>query len=159
MEIEKEVIDCVNDLLNKVVKKEQNRIYNKKYYENNTEKEKQRLKKYIENNTEKRKKTTKEYREKNKEKEKQYQKKWRESPKGKKTQRISQWKSRGIITDNYDALYNHYLKTAYCDACRVELTYDRYNTATTKCVDHDHSITDAPNFRNIICHMCNVKRR
>ena len=83
----------------------------------------------------------------------------RKTPKGKKSHRIAQWKYQGIITDDYDALYHHYLKTAYCDACKVELTYDRRTTATTKCVDHDHTITDRPNFRNILCNLCNVKRR
>jgi len=140
MEIEQEVVDCVKDLVKKVVKKE----YHKQYYENNKEKIKASNKKYGDNN---------------KEKKKEYQIKYSKTPNGKKTNRISKWKRYGIITDNYDALYDHYLKTAYCDACRVKLTYDRHNTATTKVVDHDHKIRDAPNFRNILCHSCNSKRR
>ena len=166
MEIEKEVLDCVNDLVKKVVKKEQNRIRNIKYRENSKEKRKLCQQRYRENNKEKIKAINKKYTEKNAEKIKQYYennkekiKLYQQSPEGKKTHRISQWKRHGIITDDYEALYDHYLKTAYCDACRVELTYDRHNTATTKFVDHDHKIRDAPNFRNILCNSCNVKRR
>tara|TARA_R110000803_G_C11700393_1_gene285370 strand:+ start:27 stop:476 length:450 start_codon:yes stop_codon:yes gene_type:complete len=148
MDIEQEVIDCVNDLVNKVYDRERNRIYREK----NKEKLKQKQKEYQQ-------KISKEKRKQYNENTKEYQKQYNQSSKGKKIRKISHWKSRGIITDNYDQLYNHYLKTAYCDACRVKLTYDRYNTATTKVVDHDHKITDAPNFRNILCHICNIKRR
>jgi hypothetical protein len=151
MEIEQEVVDCVNDLVNNIVRKETQR----KYREKNKEKAKEYQKQYRENNKEKRKEGQKQYKENNKEKLKLYQ----QSPAGRKSLRISKWKFYGIITDDYDALYYHYLNTAYCDACRVELTYDRHTTATTKVVDHDHKITDAPNFRNILCNSCNVKRR
>jgi len=141
MEIEQEVLDCVNDLVNTVVKKEQNRLSQRKYRENN----KQKIKQYLENN-----------RERISARQKQYN----ETLEGKKTRKIAHWKHRGIITDDYEALYNHYLKTAYCDVCRVELTIDKVKSkATTKCVDHDHTITDRPNFRNILCNSCNVKRR
>ena len=90
---------------------------------------------------------------------KEQQKEYKQSNKGVKSNRISNWKKRGIITDDYEALYDHYLQTSFCDFCRVELTYDKTTTATTKCCDHDHTITDAPNFRNILCHSCNVKRK
>jgi len=135
--------------------------YRKQYFQKNKEK----IKIYREQNKneEKEKEYQKQYREKNKEKAKEYHKeyfkKYSNTYEGIKNQRISRWKFSGIITDDYEELYNHYLKTAYCDFCRVELTYDKKRTATTKCVDHDHSITDSPNFRNILCHSCNIKRR
>tara|TARA_R110000803_G_scaffold181293_1_gene243686 strand:+ start:343 stop:786 length:444 start_codon:yes stop_codon:yes gene_type:complete len=147
MDIEQEVVDCVNDLVNKVYQKERCRIY----YEKNKESQKE----YYQKNKE----SQKEYYEKNKDKISRREKEYRQTPNGIKSKRISQWKHKGIITDDYDQLYNHYLKTAYCDACKVELTYDRLTTATTKCCDHDHRITDRPNFRNILCHPCNIKRR
>ena len=100
----------------------------------------------------------KDYGEKNRDKIKIRKQAYNQTPKGKKIGRICNWKRYGIITDDYDELYNHYLKTAYCDICRVELTCDTVRTVTTKVVDHDHSITDAPNFRNILCHACNCKR-
>jgi hypothetical protein len=89
------------------------------------------------------------------EKRRLYNKKYRQSYEGKKSNTISKWKQRGLITDNYDSLYEHYLKTAYCDACKVLLTYDKQNTATTKCVDHCH---ETGLFRNILCLSCNIKR-
>jgi len=135
--------------------KEKVKEYQEQYRDNNKQYQKNYHKQYYEINKELLIVNTKQYRDNNKEKIKQY----RQTPKCKKSRRISKWKYQGIITDDYDALYNHYLKTAYCDACRVELTYDRHTTETTKVVDHDHSITDAPNFRNILCWKCNINRR
>jgi len=132
MEIEPEVIDCMNDIIKKIVHRESNR----KYRENNKDKMKQ-------------------YRESIKDKFKEYC----TTPEFIKTKRICDWKRRGVICDDFDALYNHYLKTSYCDFCRCELSIDKVRTVNTKCLDHDHSITDRPNFRNILCHSCNVKRR
>ena len=140
MDIEKEVIDCVNDLVKKVVRREKSRIRNIKYRENNPDK-------------------TKEYNQKNRDKINAKQREYNKTEPAKKSSRISGWRSRGIITDDYEALYDHYLKTSFCDCCKVKLTYDRYNTSTTKMVDHDHKIRDAPNFRNILCSSCNTKRK
>jgi len=155
MKIETEVLDCVNDILNKIVKKE----YNRHYRQKNKEKVKEINKQYRQKNKEKAKEYREGWCEKNKEKMKEYAKKHNNTLNSIKLRRIGHWKNRGIITDNYDALYNHYLNTEFCDACRVRLTYDRYNSLTTKVVDHDHTITDAPNFRNILCHPCNIKRK
>ena len=146
--VEQEVIDCVNDLVNKVVKQDSNR----RYREKNKEKKNQHNKEYREKNKDK----TKEYYEKNKKKILQQMKEYHQTPQGKKSQIISGWKRQGIICDNWDALYDHYLKTSFCDLCKVKLTNGNPTTATTKCCDHDHSITDRPNFRNILCHSCNV---
>ena len=143
--VEQEIIDCVNDIVKKVVKRDTDR----RYREKNKEKIRQKDKVYREKNKDKRK----EYLKKNKEKTKRYN----QTPQAIKSMRISQWKYRGIICDNWDALYNHYLKTSYCDICKVKLTCDKVSTATTKCCDHDHSIIARPNFRNILCHSCNVR--
>ena len=127
--VEQEVLDCMKDIINTVVKRENNRIAVKKYREKNIEKVKQ--------------------------KQKEYQKQYRKTEQGVKTRRISLWKYNGLVCDNFDALYDHYTSTAYCDACRVELTYDKQNTSTTKCMDHCH---ETGLFRNILCHSCNTKR-
>ena len=138
--VEIEVVDCMNDIINKVVQKEYRRQY--------------RLK-----NKEKIREQQKGYKLKNKEKISEKQKEYSQSENGRKSSRITVWKRRGIITNDFDQLYNHYLKTSFCDFCKVKLTYGKKITATTKCCDHDHSITDRPNFRNILCHSCNTKRR
>ena len=147
--VEIEVIDCMNDIINQVVKKEEKRLYDIQYREKNKEKmkEKQRLayKKWYEKN-----------REKILEQKKEYKKKYDQTEQGIKTRRISNWKYKGVVCDNYEQLYNHYLKTAFCDACKVKLTYDKNNTSTTKCLDHCHQ---TGLFRNILCNSCNIKRR
>tara|TARA_R110001592_G_scaffold231236_1_gene488401 strand:- start:157 stop:600 length:444 start_codon:yes stop_codon:yes gene_type:complete len=147
MEIEPEVLDCMDDLIKKVVKKEYNRQYRLKNKEKNKE---YRLK-----NKEKINESNRQYRLNNKEKIKEYN----QTESRIKSNRISSWKRIGVITDDWNELYDHYLKTTLCNECNVVLTYDKKTTATTKCLDHDHSITDAPNFRNILCNLCNVRRR
>ena len=137
MDIELEVINCVNDIINKVEKKEKKILYMKEWREQNKEKTKL---------------YNKEWNEKNKEKVKEY----RQSPEEIKRNRIKNWKKYGIIVEDWDGLYYRYLSTAWCDACKVKLTYDRYNTPTTKVVDHCHITGE---FRNILCHSCNVKRK
>ena len=106
-----------------------------------------------------RKEYWRQYNLKNKEKIKEHMKEYYQTESGIKSYRINRWKARGIITDDYDAMYDHYIQTSFCDECKIELTYDKHITKTTKCLDHDHTITDRPNFRNILCHPCNIRRR
>jgi len=96
--------------------------------------------------------------EKNKEKRKEYRMRIYNTPKRKKSMKISNWKAQGIICDDFDALYEKVLNTTNCEECDCILTVDRYNTKTTRCLDHDHSITDRENVRNILCQSCNRKR-
>ena len=84
---------------------------------------------------------------------------WYQSPQGKKCQRISGWKRQGIISDDWDALYERFVNTTHCEQCNVLLTTGRHTTATTRCCDHDHAIKNAPNVRGIICNSCNTLDR
>ncbi len=118
--------------------------------------QKEYQKKYNEKNKEKLKEYQKEYREKNKEKLKKLKKEYSETEAGKKSLRISQWKFNGLIHDNYNELYEYYVNCKNCEKCNVELTYDKRNTATTKCLDHSHR---TGHFRNILCNFCNIKRK
>jgi len=170
MDIESEVMACMNDMLDIVVKKEEKRLRYKQYYEENKQKISQQHKQYYQENKQEISQKQKEYHKQNREKSLQQQKEWYQKNKEKikeyqnrpeyvKARRIKDWKYMGVICDNFDALYNHYLKTSYCDFCKCELTCCTIKSATTKCLDHDHAITDRPNFRNILCNSCNLKRR
>ena len=96
----------------------------------------------------------KEYREKNKEHRKEYKKKYLQTDAGKKSYTISNWKQGGLIHDNYEALYEHYINTFECDNCGIELVSGRYGN-NFRCMDHCHK---TGKFRNILCNTCNIER-
>ena len=93
----------------------------------------------------------------NKEYQREYQREYRQTDKSKKINRIGQWKYIGILCFDYDLLNDIFLKTTNCEFCNVELTTGRYNTSTTKMLDHDHNITDRFNIRGVLCNVCNIK--
>ena len=126
--------------------------YMKEYREQNKEQQQEYDRKYYEKNNEKIKERRREYIKKNKEKVRKYNNEYRQTPSGIKTYRISQWKKRGIICDDYDKVYDIYVKETNCWWCNKEFenSYDR-------CLDHDHDhdINDRENIRGIICKGCN----
>ena len=122
--------------------KEKRREYDRQYYENNKEKNLEKMRLYRENN----KKQIRQY---------------NRTPKRIEGSRISNWKKYGVkLPDDYpdwSIFYDEeYMKTTHCEECLVELTEDKRNTPTTKVLDHNHQTGE---FRNIICHACNIKRR
>jgi len=120
------------------------------------EKEKQYKKEWYEKNKEQIAQQKKEWYGKNREKRKQHQKEWRESPQGKKSRTISHWKQQKIIFHDWDLLYDViYSLTSHCDECNVFL---QGLGNEKKCLDHDHSITDRDNVRNVLCCRCNIRR-
>ncbi len=110
------------------------------------EKEKQYQKEYREKNKERLLQRKKEYYQKTQEKQKEFSRNYRKTDNGKKSKRISDWKSVGLIHENYDELYKHYLETTNCNVCNADLS------KTKKCMDHDH---DTGLFRYILCNACN----
>jgi len=122
-----------------------------KYQQENKEKIREREKVYYEKNKEKYKEREKVYYEKNKDKKKRYQ----QSDKGIKISRIANWKQNGVVCDDFNVLYDKYINTTNCEECNIELTVDRYNTNTTRCLDHDHT---TGLFRNVLCQRCNLSR-
>tara|TARA_R110001606_G_scaffold158946_1_gene302835 strand:+ start:132 stop:482 length:351 start_codon:yes stop_codon:yes gene_type:complete len=112
------------------------KAYSKQYYLNNREKLKEQSKQYYLNNAEK----VAEY---------------GKTENGKKLNRITNWKHRGVITDDFDELYEKYINTNNCEECNVELIHGMFGS-NKKCLDHNHKTGQ---FRNILCQGCNLRRR
>jgi hypothetical protein len=96
----------------------------------------------------------KKWREENKEEKKAYGKQYRQTDAGKKSKRIWNWKKQGILSDDYDALYDKFLNTKNCEECGVEMVFGR--TKNARCLDHCHS---SGLVRNVLCISCNSRRR
>jgi uncharacterized protein YfaP (DUF2135 family) len=61
---------------------------------------------------------------------------------------IYKWKRSGLICDDYNALYETYIKTTECEHCKTEFT-----EKNKRCLDHDHT---TGLFRKIVCNRCNA---
>jgi hypothetical protein len=131
--------------------REQKKLFMKEYYQKNKEQINEQNKEYREANKE----YDKEYYQLNKEKINQYNKEYSQTEAGKKVKRISNWKRWGVINDDYNALYDYYKNCKNCEECNIELI-EGYFGNNKKCLDHDHQ---TGLFRNVLCHICNVKRR
>ena len=64
-----------------------------------------------------------------------------------KSQMIYNWKKSGLIYDDYDELYEVYIKTMECGHCKTEFTKNN-----CRCLDHNH---ETGLFRKIVCNRCN----
>lgn len=110
-------------------------------------KRKERKQKYIQ--SEKGQQKVKEYSKKwyneNKEKQQQYYK----EGDGKKSNTISNWKLRGVVSEDYDKLYEKYVNTDKCEICEKVFT-DTFD----RCLDHDHQ---SGLFRQVLCRNCNTQ--
>ena len=131
--------------------KEQKRLYDREYKRKNprqmTEEQKQKRKEYMQ-----------QYNEKKKLERKEFYKIHNQKPEVKKARKINEWKRRGLITENYDLIYDKWLNTTNCESCGCDLQYGVFggNQSNTKCMDHCHTTGE---FRHIICHRCNSQRR
>ena len=83
------------------------------------------------------------------EKGKERTKKYQQSEKGKKFYTIRNWKSRGIICDDYDKVYDEYINTTECQLCN-----NTFKDSTERCLDHCH---ESGKIRNILCRACNTR--
>ena len=109
-------------------------------------------------NPEKKKEYSKEWYQRNKEKHSETCRKWREKNPEKRSKYniISAWKYRGLICDDYNELYENYLKSTHCEECGCEYGKIGDKSNRFKCMDHNH-VTGL--FRNFLCNRCNLERR
>tara|TARA_R110001606_G_scaffold382730_1_gene544649 strand:+ start:2121 stop:2579 length:459 start_codon:yes stop_codon:yes gene_type:complete len=91
-----------------------------------------------------------------KEKQQAHSKRYAKTPSGMKSIRIQGWKQIGIISNDWDLTYKTYNETTNCNRCNCLLSTDKKRTRNSKCLDHDHSITDRHNIRGVLCHACNL---
>jgi len=117
--------------------KEERNAYNQAY----KEKKKACLKAYY-----------KDYNQAHKEKRNAYSKAYSKTPAGIKTGRIGRWKVHGIIFTDVEAFYDRYLAATHCEHCSAN-----FKDSQDRHADHDHSITDGPNIRGILCRSCNLR--
>ena len=132
--------------------KQKQKEYDKEYKQKNKERIKEHDKEYYENNKEYIKKQNREYNQKNKERIKQYTKEYLQTEHGKKIRRIRDWKKNGIITDNYDFLYDWYISINNCLICDIELV-EGSGITNRRHLDHSHK-TGEPCI--VVCGYCNL---
>jgi len=128
--------------------------YMKKWREENKEHIKEYEKKYRTENKESRKDKRKVYISQNKEKIKECKNIWSQTEQGKKSNRIACWKQMGLISEDYDKIYELYVNTWECDNCGIELI-EGFCGSNHRCMDHNHR---TGLFRNILCNTCNQMR-
>ena len=83
------------------------------------------------------------------------QKLYHKTPNGKKVNTISSWKKNGLISNDYEAIYERYLNSKNCEECGCEYSIIGDGVGRWRCMDHDH-ITGL--FRNVLCNTCNIRR-
>ena len=69
-----------------------------------------------------------------------------------KRRTIDKWKRRGLICDDYDALYDLYILATNCNICDVLLTTGK-KCKTLRVMDHCHTTGE---FRQFLCNNCNL---
>jgi len=109
-------------------------------------------KKYRDEHKEDKKEYNKKYRDEHREDKKEYIKEYNQTENGKKIGRISDWKRKGVISDDFNVLYEKYINTNECEICNISITSGT-GIIGKKHLDHCH-ITGK--FRKILCGYCNT---
>ena len=136
------------------------KIRNAKYRLENPDKVKEAHSNWLANNPSYNTIYVKEYRQRNLEKVKAkdriYSKKYKERQLKENPEEflkkgcLNRWNKAGIICDDMDGVYNHYLNCNRCEYCD-----EPFINSKDKCLDHDHSIIDRNNIRGVLCRKCN----
>ena len=77
------------------------------------------------------------------------------TPQGKKEVIIKRWKTRGLIEEDYDKIYEDYQNATNCQECDVVFGSFGDKSGTYKVMDHCHT---TGKFRNYLCVGCNTRR-
>tara|TARA_R110000787_G_scaffold252562_1_gene358029 strand:- start:35 stop:448 length:414 start_codon:yes stop_codon:yes gene_type:complete len=123
-----------------------------KYYQKNRDAIIEKSKLTYNQNKEHVLKQKKEYYKKNREVKIEWQKNYYKCPIKQKHNIIGGWKRSGLITDDYDTIYDTYINTNNCEKCDCDITRGR-GLIGKKHLDHDH---ESGEFRNILCGKCNI---
>jgi len=83
-------------------------------------------------------------------------KEYHQTPEGYKKLIKRSWKSKGLNMENFEEIFKRYCDTTNCNNCNCILTKDKRITSTTKCMIHNHQTGE---FKNILCHFCNVRKK
>ena len=137
---------------------EEKREYLKQWRLQNKERMKAQARRYYEEHKAEIKKQAKDWKQNNVERKRELNTQWKQAnpEKSHRSNMIVAWKSRGIIHDDYDALYDEYTASTNCEECGIPYGKWGDGTATFKCCDHDH---ETGKFRNFLCNRCNIQRR
>ena len=63
----------------------------------------------------------------------------------------AQWKHKGLITDEFEAIYEKYIYATNCELCKK-----KYKSRRDRQMEHCHETGE---FRNICCRSCNQRKR
>ncbi len=134
--------------------------YNKIYYAKNKTKHQESNKLYRIENREKMNENNRLYRIENREKmNEKVRLKYVENkhnPEFIKKRTIESWINQGLISGNYDEIYERYLNCKNCEECGCEFSIRGDGEGRWKDMDHCH---ETNLFRNVLCHVCNLRRR
>ena len=122
------------------------------YYQRNKEIIKQKAREAYHHNKEQILLQKKDYYKNNREAKKEYQNNYYKLPDKHKSRIIYGWQKKGIISDNYEELYDKYINTNECELCNTSITNGK-GIIGRRHLDHDHKTGQ---FRNILCGKCNI---